>query len=243
MKKLFGFTLAEVLITLGVIGVVAAMTIPTLMKNYRRHLVETRVKHTYATISQVFRQAQVDNGEMYGWDLSDISGDEDKQTKDSVYNFISTYMLPYMTNATVTTKKMTNKEFGYNKGIYDPYAKTYDNFNTYFITLNNGVLLQPKLAIVNGGKAIASITIYFDIDGLSGQNTWGKDVFGISIIPATGEQEMTGETLTFYTSTGLPAEKGSRSTILKYCKTTGPNYCGALIKWDGWKISNDYPWL
>ncbi len=31
MKKLFGFTLAEVLITLGIIGVVAAMTIPTLM--------------------------------------------------------------------------------------------------------------------------------------------------------------------------------------------------------------------
>ena len=33
MKKRFGFTLAEVLITLGIIGVVAAMTIPTLIQN------------------------------------------------------------------------------------------------------------------------------------------------------------------------------------------------------------------
>ena len=33
MTKRFGFTLAEVLITLGIIGVVAAMTIPTLIAN------------------------------------------------------------------------------------------------------------------------------------------------------------------------------------------------------------------
>lgn len=36
-KVRFGFTLAEVLITLGIIGVVAAMTIPTLMVNYKAH--------------------------------------------------------------------------------------------------------------------------------------------------------------------------------------------------------------
>ncbi len=33
MKRVLGFTLAEVLITLGIIGVVAAMTIPTLLAN------------------------------------------------------------------------------------------------------------------------------------------------------------------------------------------------------------------
>ena len=33
--KSLAFTLAEVLITLGIVGVVAAMTIPTLMHNYR----------------------------------------------------------------------------------------------------------------------------------------------------------------------------------------------------------------
>lgn len=31
-----GFTLAEVLVTLGIIGVVSAMTVPTLMQNYQR---------------------------------------------------------------------------------------------------------------------------------------------------------------------------------------------------------------
>ena len=37
IKKIFGFTLAEVLITLGIIGVVAAMTLPTLIQNYKKN--------------------------------------------------------------------------------------------------------------------------------------------------------------------------------------------------------------
>ena len=42
MKK--AFTLAEVLITLGIIGIVAAMTIPTLITNYQKNITITRLK-------------------------------------------------------------------------------------------------------------------------------------------------------------------------------------------------------
>ena len=41
MKK--AFTLAEVLITLGVIGVVAAMTIPALITAHNKHVIETKL--------------------------------------------------------------------------------------------------------------------------------------------------------------------------------------------------------
>ena len=50
-KVQVGFTLAEVLITLGIIGVVAAMTMPTLMTNYQKKSTATQLKKTYATIS------------------------------------------------------------------------------------------------------------------------------------------------------------------------------------------------
>lgn len=43
MKKVFAFTLAEVLITLGIIGIVAAMTIPTLINNYQKKITVTRL--------------------------------------------------------------------------------------------------------------------------------------------------------------------------------------------------------
>ena len=50
MKK--GFTLAEVLITLGIIGVVAAMTMPTLINNINNKQNIAALKKAYSLISQ-----------------------------------------------------------------------------------------------------------------------------------------------------------------------------------------------
>ena len=46
MKNKLGFTLAEVLVTLGIIGVVSAMTVPTLMQNYQRQSYVTQLHKT-----------------------------------------------------------------------------------------------------------------------------------------------------------------------------------------------------
>ena len=56
-EKFLGFTLAEVLITLGIIGIVAAMTIPGLIKNYQERQFKTAYKKVYSEISQVFQEA------------------------------------------------------------------------------------------------------------------------------------------------------------------------------------------
>ena len=48
----FGFTLAEVLITLGIIGIVAAMTMPTLMAHNKKVTIETRLKKSYSIMNQ-----------------------------------------------------------------------------------------------------------------------------------------------------------------------------------------------
>ena len=51
------FTMAEVLITLGIIGIVAAMTIPGLIKNYQERQFKTAYKKVYSEISQAFQEA------------------------------------------------------------------------------------------------------------------------------------------------------------------------------------------
>ena len=58
MKKRFGFTLAEVLITLGIIGVVAAMTIPTLIQNTSSTKFSAQFKKTLATLNNAAEMAQ-----------------------------------------------------------------------------------------------------------------------------------------------------------------------------------------
>lgn len=61
------FTLAEVLITLGIIGIIAAITIPMLIKNYKRHETEVKLKKAYSMISQAFLSAQTKQGEVKDW--------------------------------------------------------------------------------------------------------------------------------------------------------------------------------
>ncbi len=67
MKK--GFTLAEVLITLGIIGVVAAMTIPTLIANTRSQQYRSKFKKTVSTLSQAARMSDA----QYGFDYAGIN--------------------------------------------------------------------------------------------------------------------------------------------------------------------------
>lgn len=66
MKKRFGFTLAEVLITLGIIGVVAAMTIPTLLQNTNSVKFATQFKKSLSTVKQAGLMAVAQYDMEYG---------------------------------------------------------------------------------------------------------------------------------------------------------------------------------
>lgn len=56
MRKIHGFTLAEILITLGIIGIVAAMTIPMLQTKIQKKIYATKLIQTYAILNQGFRR-------------------------------------------------------------------------------------------------------------------------------------------------------------------------------------------
>lgn len=64
-----GFTLAEVLITLGIIGVVAAMTIPTLMANINGHKFRSQFKKSLSTVNQAVRM----NVAKYDYNFASVS--------------------------------------------------------------------------------------------------------------------------------------------------------------------------
>ena len=73
-----GFTLSEVLITLGVIGVVAAMTIPTIIENHQKQVVTSRMKKFYSTFNQALQMSVNEHGDMKTWtyptDFYDYTG-------------------------------------------------------------------------------------------------------------------------------------------------------------------------
>lgn len=62
-----GFTLAEVLITLGIIGVVAAMTLPSLINNTKGKELEARYKKAYSIITQAVNRMNAEQGFIANW--------------------------------------------------------------------------------------------------------------------------------------------------------------------------------
>src|SRR5574344_2338759 len=122
--KKSAFTLAEVLITLGIIGVVAALTIPTLMSNYKKSVVETRLLKFYSSINQAIALSEIDNGPREDWDsLADMfctDADENGECKVSKnLAWYNKYLAKYLKTTNVTTKDQTGKS-------------TYDNVFVYF---------------------------------------------------------------------------------------------------------------
>ncbi len=217
MKK--GFTLAEVLITLAIIGVVASLTIPIVVKNYQKTQTITRLKKVYTNLHQVIEMSEIDNGAVSGWDFT-------KSTQD----FMSTYLIPYLKiskNCGVSGTDCWNGNY-----MYRPDGTVFESINSF-----NKVKLQDGtfLAIANQG---IHVHIYADIDGYKGKSRYGKDVFIFTITPiAFSDYIHNVNKPGFYIfGSGMP-----RSTLLPYCKTDGIG-CGALILLDGWQIKDDYPW-
>lgn len=66
------FTLAEVLITIGIIGIIAALTLPAVVSNYRKQVAESRLKKFYTTFNQAVLLAENKYGEIEYWDNADL---------------------------------------------------------------------------------------------------------------------------------------------------------------------------
>ena len=60
-----GFTLAEVLITLGIIGIVSAMTLPTVINNARDRQFKSMFKKQVSVISQAIQMGDAEDGDSY----------------------------------------------------------------------------------------------------------------------------------------------------------------------------------
>lgn len=75
--RLRAFTLSEVLTTLGIIGIVAAMTMPMLIQKYKERETVIRVKKFYSVFSQAYSMAVLENGTIDTWGLEDSERDED----------------------------------------------------------------------------------------------------------------------------------------------------------------------
>ena len=70
IKEKFAFTLTEILITFVIIGIIAAITVPSVIKKYKDKELVTRLKKTYSTLTQVTNQIIAEEGSTTNWATS-----------------------------------------------------------------------------------------------------------------------------------------------------------------------------
>ena len=71
MRKNKAFTLAETLVVMGIIGVVAALTIPNLSASTGNKENVARVQKAYSTINEAFERTQAEYGNLKRWRWAD----------------------------------------------------------------------------------------------------------------------------------------------------------------------------
>lgn len=222
------FTLAEVLITLCVIGVVAAMTLPTLIAKADRDSKIANVKKAHSVLNQAIKLSTIDNEDYETWDSSL-----------SIKDYVKLYFAPYMNIAVFCE---TYSTCNYKSSV--PWKKndgtggyTWINFNgRYPFITNDGILYS----IINNGGSDGSDgaydTRYFgkngiivDVNASSPPNRFGNDVFMFIRLQS-------GAVVPF--GYGLSDEE-----INADCKTRGKGlYCAEKLRRNGWRYSSDYPW-
>ena len=234
LHKKSAFTLAEVLITLGIIGVVAALTLPSVIQNYKKQEVLSRLKKSYAVIEQTVKMAEKDYGTITTWpEWSDSEA------------VLHKYFVPYLSGV---------KEFGKAKDLvetplcYDQNSSmTFDNVFKYYsqyvwwtgvhisnpfstgetssIALSDGTCigLNPD----TDSLGVKPKMIFVDVNGSRrGPNVAGKDLF-FFYINSDG----------FVKPWGDNYQEGLLKDLCNSQSSSKGNTCAARIIREGWQIN------
>ena len=171
-RKFCAFTLAETLIVMGIIGVVAALTIPNLNSSTADKEKVAKLNKIYSNLEDAVGRAQAVYGPVEEW----LSGKTDEQKKLIFYERMSEFMKVQKTCAPNTAGCFTKSQ---GKALKSGFSVTDTPQAFYQVILADGtsVSLFPYFGDGNCQED-GCYNFYVDIDGPSkGSYTWGKDIF------------------------------------------------------------------
>ncbi len=218
--KRFAFTLAEVLITLGIIGIIAALTIPGLIAGWQKKVVVNKLKHSYSVLSNALLQASQVHGDPTEWDWGD------NNSLENCKRMVHSYVTPYMNIIEETS--------------YGQYVVIRIKNGTTFMFVLDGCTNPDACDPIT----ISSLRIIVSSNGLiagmsDNRRDYSRKDFVLNFYRSRNK-------LTFFNWGGEGSRDAIKNNSIYACnKSIAKNKrmnCGALIYYDGWEIKDDYPW-
>ena len=222
------FTLAEVLITLGIIGVVAAMTMPSLITAKQEKATISTIKKNYSIFANALLMAQNDNGELYTWGI----------TKDADgLNLVSSNLKPYLKIIEDCGVGEKSDCAPGDNGKFKDLAgnKRNESFSSddyYTFRLNDGTAVALRITNACNNLDTNCVEFYIDTNGKKYPNTLGKDIFyfagfGSGKLRAAGIGHSSSET-------GWAAREGWYTTAwAMYKENLDYLRCPDKLEWNG----------
>ena len=159
MNKKFAFTLAEVLITLGIIGIVASITTPTVLANYQKHTLATKFKKVIFDLDSAIDILLTEENKDVLYYSSIF------KSTNGIENFVNNYLEPIAKCENGTGKCFADK---YNSGENDnPCAS-----KTAWVLVNSVAICPFK-------TYGTMLQLYIDVNGVAKPNQKGRDIFTV----------------------------------------------------------------
>ena len=170
------FTLSEVLITLGIIGVVAAMTIPNLIADARNKRMYTQLKATQSILSNAIRLAEEEYGDMTGWDVKMEYSEADAK---AIAKVLKQYLKLALDCGTMDSEGKCSPKVRYKLLNGSSHSGNYyDNKKYYKVVLLNGSSIWWRSAQENEYKDYDRVAVFWiDLNGDRAPNQVGRDLF------------------------------------------------------------------
>lgn len=234
MKKK-AFTLAETLIALTVIGVVAAITIPIIENKHLKDQTVIQLKKAYSDFSNAALMAQTIYGDIGSWDFSLNN-----------HNFFDTYFYPYIniSEQSIAEAKTKNIKYLQTSGTEETSLLIMRNQGTIVELLSGCQIFTYPLNYGGTGSEHKRRCYAVDINGYKKPNKFGRDLFMFCIDSEKGiiPHGWNDNEAATVKKTRQQLLNGPSPYSYQCSKKARGMWCAAVIMNDGWQIKKDYPW-
>jgi len=232
---------------LAIIGIIAAIMIPSIIANHQKRTLETQFAKTYRTVTHAANMAIAEHGDISTWDWPE-------KTNDAEFNdaFVKKYFLPYLNILKYCPPDKSTQ------GCLPDTKYGYANMEGTLSTNYSQNTTRPQVMLADGsslvflpyndsakkfGEKDFGLDIHFDVNGHKKPNVIGYDMFALSFYPATGEVLPCGVNTRIFDEESGKFVKRTLEEITAVCKGEAKDtrdatwICTAKVVMDGFKIN------